>query len=138
MKWSRQPLRILLKSIVRQSNAKCPWNFVVFSVDSDNISRDFVQEVARMESPVLEHVTILIKDCFAPIADRDFDAILLIINITIKKNTNLVHWFKSSAKRIFFYLNFFKFLPNDDANRCTVDTGVQSSYISFCSSLHYV
>ena len=76
-----------------------------------SLSRDFVQEVARMESPVLEHVTILIKDCFAPIADRDFDAILLIINITIKKNTNLENTGSSPRLNEFFstliFLNFY-------------------------------
>jgi hypothetical protein len=56
MKWSRQPLRIFLKSIVRQRNAKGPCNFVFLSIDSLNISPDFAQKVERMESTVLDHV----------------------------------------------------------------------------------
>ena len=45
-----QQVRISLKSIVKQINAVCPWNFVL-SVDAD-MSRDFVKAVARMKSPI--------------------------------------------------------------------------------------
>ena len=41
MKWSRQPLRIFLKSIVIRSNAKCPWNFVPLPAQIIQINRRF-------------------------------------------------------------------------------------------------
>ena len=53
MKWSRQLLRSFWKVLLDKVILKCTWNFVVCFF---SLSRDFVQEVARMESPVLEHV----------------------------------------------------------------------------------
>ena len=44
---------------------------------------------------------------------------------------------ETKVRQIFLKFCFY-ILPNDNANRCTIDTRAKPSYISVCSSLHYV